>query len=134
MMKYLFIIPAIMWAFCDFANAKDMPPSRVYLLGKPQQPVVIKSKKVDGGVLQVMRDPNLDSVKSAVPVKKAMAPTPPKQVVKKTSKSVVGFKPVKIAGTLRLPRVQFGRLNIESSLREPTVDTNFIGKSLSELP
>lgn len=129
---YHIIVMALGMTFCGFAQAKD----RVYLIKGAEQTVVITKgdvKEGQGDTLK-MRDPNLGGKSVAVTkvvVKKAPVA---KTTLKPKEKSTMAFSPMRIGGSVRMPRVDFGRVSLPGGIRDESVDTNFIQKSLSTGP
>jgi hypothetical protein len=129
------IITVLLMTICSIANAAKKT-ERVYFVRDAEDPVVIGAKENNGKGL-IMRDPNLGSSGPLVEKKAKVnkLPAKPTIVQKKVKKpSFVAFKPLKISATLRMPRVEFGRVALPVGIREELPSTDFISKSLSEMP
>lgn len=133
----------ILLALCAFfigatnvlANSLPQVGRRVYLIEKNSaKPVAIKENAVsiDDGE-QILRDPTLE-MSPRVP-KPALPP--PKPVVKKrvpASKSKhMAFKPTRIDGSIRNPRVEFQRDYLRVGMSEESYDSDFFEKIAAPL-
>lgn len=129
------IMTALLMVFCSVANAAKKA-ERVYFVRDAEDPVVIGAKENTGKGL-IMRDPNLGSSGLLAEKKAKVNKLPAKPVIvqKKSKKpSAIAFKPLRISATLRMPRVEFGRVALPVGIREELPSTDFISKSLSEMP
>ena len=128
-----FVMAMLMSFFCTIANAA--PSERVYFVRDADEPVVIGTKPNAGkGIM--MRDPNLNGGdQKATPVVR-VEPKKHVAVIKPLPKksSALAFKPMKIGATMRMPRVEFGRVALPVSIREEEPSTDFIARSLGDLP
>lgn len=129
------IMTATILTICSVANAAKKP-ERVYFVRDAEEPVVIGPKANSGKGL-MMRDPNLDGTSSPTPQKSVAVKTKkPVPISKKIGKrpGTLAFKPLKIGATLRMPRVEFGRVALPVGIREELPSTDFIAKSLNDMP
>lgn len=128
-----FAMTAFFFLFCSFASAGAS--ERVYFVRDAEDPVVIGTKPNAGkGIM--MRDPNLGSDEAKTTSTTLVVPKKHKTIVKVLPRksSALAFKPMKIGGTMRMPRVEFGRVALPVSIREEEPSTDFIARSLDDLP
>lgn len=127
------IITVVFSVICSVANAAE--PERVYFIRNPEDPVVISSKANSGKGI-IMRDPNLgtNESKPAKMLPKERKKTAVSALKLTPKKSALAFKPLRIGATLRMPRVEFGRVALPTSIREELPSTDFIDRSLNEMP
>ncbi|MCX6124912.1 MAG: hypothetical protein NTV34_09220 [Proteobacteria bacterium] len=131
MSQFVVLITLVM-LFCESLYADERA---VYILPQPGGFVEISGvPREHSGIL--MRDPDLgqapmrasheakpDKVKSKVVGK-----------VAKSSKSMKKFKAMRVAGTVRMPRVEFARSRQPLGIREESPDLDFSNRSLRDLP
>lgn len=126
------IMTALLCLIYQTANAAKA--ERVYFVRGADEPVVISAKPHAGQGI-IMRDPNLGAKAEAPATKKA---APPKKVVEvkiaPKKSSALAFKPMRIGATLHMPRVEFGRVALPVDIREEQHSTDFIARSLEDLP
>jgi hypothetical protein len=121
------------------APSKDSS-KRIYVITNATAPIKVETEKSlnslngeDHSDTIVMRDPNIGGKKVDAP----KAPTPKMPVVAVKSPKKTGrlsFKPVSIKGTLRMPRVAFSKITLPAGLSEESQSTDFVSKSIEELP
>lgn len=133
-MNRAFIFMSLVGLFATSLEAKD---KRVYLLKEPGSFVDIKKsvdKPVDSSAEFVMRDPNLGGdPKPTLPTKRKIVRIAPKKVAK-PQPSAVSFKPLRVAGSVRMPRVEFGRVSLPVGIREESPSINFSDRDLLDAP
>jgi len=110
---------------------------KVYVVSPTSGNLVEVRRKVDDKLQSssetiVMRDPNLDGRK--IPEKAKLLTKPKKVAVKKPEKRPVAFKPMRVAASVRMPRVEFGKIALPVGLREESRSIDFADRSLSDLP
>jgi hypothetical protein len=127
----IFVMIVAIFAGWANAQAQQLPQvgKRVYIIEKNSpQPVAITTdiKKADEGT-QVLRDPTLETapkVRKPVPVPKPVA-----KVAKPTAKrGQLNFKPAKINGNLKNPRVEFQREYLKVGISEESYGSDFFQK------
>lgn len=127
------VLTALCSLFCSFAYAAKS--ERVYFVRDAEKPVVIGTKPNAGkGIM--MRDPNLSGGESKTAVIPHSSQKKHASVIKPLSRksSALAFKPMKIGGAMRMPRVEFGRVALPVTIREEEPSTDFISRSLNDLP
>jgi hypothetical protein len=110
--------------FCHFSYGKE---ETRYVVEEPGSLVKMVKGKSDLSGIQ-MRDPNLDSANVRVPVK-PQTKKPAKvrvEIVRKETNSIQKFKSLKVAASVRLPRVEFGKTALPLGIRNETPSVNFV--------
>ncbi len=102
----------------------------IYVLNDGTHPVKIK-KTVDENTVIYMRDPNLGGPQ-VVAKPLAKVHVEPKKTASR--KSQMAFKPVRIAGSIRQPRVEFGRVRLSQRIRDEELPSDFVQRSLDSMP
>lgn len=113
--------------------------NKVYVLQGPTKPILIAPKSQTPSDGLFMRDPNLDG--AAITHKKVDDAPSKLHAVKKaaTPKKALAnrghqFKAIKIAGSVRMPRVAFSKVTLPVGMREETSRTEFIDRYLLDAP
>ena len=117
--------------------AKKAMEDKVFILHDARTPISItKAGSAREGI--VMRLPDQDKELATTPGPKLRSKVISESTIPKqrglAHDSTLSFHPLKIAGTMRTPRIHFARVALPTPMREASSSTDFVSRSLIDEP